>query len=234
MLTKQKVADNIWAIYSDTQPEIGKAFVRFQEYYENATLKGRKDLTIRVIERWWKNTKEAGEEDYYDHWVGFNLPGRVFVELLTSPKFRSGFSLSAWLAEPFNFPRWYPQEDELLTLLSDIPANELVGSYFIGLCKTSTDVLDHEIAHGLYTTNGVYKAEQVYNLSQLPKETYASIRESLISCGYHPHVVHDEIQAYFSTYVETLAEKFETTEYDQYTLPFETTFKKFYNPAPVV
>lgn len=231
MLTKQKVADRIWAIYSDTQPEIGRAFVRFQEYYENAELKGRKDLTVGVIEQWWDATKAPDEEDYYDHWVGFNLPGRVFVEMATSPEFRAGFSLWQFFADASYYPRWHKEEDALLEVLNDIPAAELVDGYFIGLWKDSKEVLNHEIAHGLFTTNGAYKSEQMYNLSKLPKEIYDRIRKDLVDCGYHPEVVHDEIQAYLSTYVDSLAEKFETKDYNQYTAPFENTFLTFYAPT---
>lgn len=230
MLTKKKVANKIWAIYSDTQSEIGKAFVRFQEYYENADLKGRKDLTVQLIERWWKKTKEEDEEDYYDHWVGFNLPGHVIVQLALSPQFRTGFSFSELLTNPQHYPRWHKEEDALLALFDDLPVPEIVESYFIGLWKGSTDVLEHEVAHGLFTTNPAYKSEQLYNLSRLPTNVYEGIRKNLLSCGYHPHVIHDEMQAYLGTYVDTLEEKFETNEYNKYTAPFENTFKTFYCP----
>ena len=232
MLTKTKVVDRVWAINSDSQVEIGKAFIRFQEYYENADLKGRKDLTVREIEKWWERTREAtNAESYYEYWVGFNLPGRVFVELTMSPEFRPGFSLVDFLGNPMAYPRYHDEENELMALLSDLPAAELVDSYFIGLWKDSTDVLEHEIAHGLFTTNAMYKSEQLYNISKLPADIYQRVRKDLISCGYHPHVVHDEIQAYFSTYVECLEEKFETKDYNQYTAPFQATFKKFYTPS---
>ncbi len=52
MLTKVHVANSVYAIYGDTQEEVGKAFVRFQEYYENKDLKGTKNITIRMVEDW--------------------------------------------------------------------------------------------------------------------------------------------------------------------------------------
>lgn len=228
MLTKTLIAPKIWAVYSDTQPEAGRAFVRFQEYYENPDLKGKKDLTIRDVEAWWERTKQEDEKDYYDHWTGFNLPGRIFVELLTSPAFRAGFSVIDFFTDPLNYPRWYGEEDDLLALITDIPVDQIVQSYFIGLSKDSTDVLNHEVAHGLFALNPTYRAEQTYNLSQLPKEIYDRIHDDLISGGYHRDVIHDEIQAYLSTYTDDLANKFETLAFDKHTSAFEKTFSKFY------
>ena len=154
MLTKKKAADHIWIINSDKQEELGKAFIRFQEYYENADLKGRKNLSVYEIHKWWKTTREKGCKDsYYVFWTGFNLPGRIFLELAVSPEFRSGFSLRKFLKNPLWYPRHHKQEDELLALLSDLTLDEIATGYFIGVSKDSTQVLDHEMAHGFYTTN---------------------------------------------------------------------------------
>lgn len=234
MLTKSKVADNIWAVYGDSQQEIGRAFIRFQEYYESTLFKGNKNFTVRDVEYWWKTTKTSDQWSYYDEWIGFNIPGRVIIELLVGSKFRCNFSFTEFIGDPLNFPRYHKEESQLLDLIEDIPAQEIIDSYFIGLWKDSSDVFDHELAHGLFTTNGGYRAEQIYNLSQLPTDIYTSIRHNLLDCGYHSDVIHDEIQAYLSTYVDKIEDMFETTAYNQYTTPFEETFKKFYPTTSVV
>lgn len=229
MLTKKHIADKVWAIYGDTQEEVGKAFVRFQEYYENKDLRGTKDITIRMVEDWWAEECKDQEtcEPYYTYWTGFNIPGKVILTLMTTSEFRAGFNLWAYLIGPRDYPRWHPQEDQLIDLLQDLDVNQINTGYFIGLSKTSTEVLDHELAHALYATNLSYLRDQMYNLSQLPKDIYDKFREDLISCGYHPNVVRDEMQAYLSTYVSTLQNSFDTTDYDIHTPIFEKTFKNY-------
>jgi hypothetical protein len=230
MLTKQNVAENVWVIYSDTQEEIGRAFIRFQEFYENKDLKGTKDITIRQIEDWWAREAKNLEtpEPYYTFWAGFNLPGHVILALLSTSEFRSGFSLWRFIASPKDYPRWHPEEDRFLDLLQDLTVHQILTGYFIGVSKDSTEVFDHELSHALFATNSFYKSEQVYNLSRLPKDVYESFRLELLSNGYHRDVIHDEMQAYFSTYTNDLPE-----EYKQHIGPFIKTFKKFTEPQLV-
>ncbi len=228
MLRKVKIADRIWAIYSDTEEEIGKAFVRFQEYYENKDLKGTKNITVKMIEDWWREDSAVFniDEPYYTFWEGFNLPGKVILTLLATSEFRSGFSLWNWFVEPSNYPRWHKEEDQFIDLLQDLSVDEIIDGYFIGMWKDATEVFDHELAHALYATNPAYKAAQVVNLSKLPNDIYDKLRLDLIESGYHPSVVHDEAQAYLSTYTSTLSGTFETHDYDAFTAPFEETFSR--------
>lgn len=225
MLTKTKVADKVWAIRADTQIEIGKAFIRFQEYYENADLRGRKDLTVRDIEKWWAQTREKDcKEPYYEYWTGFNIPGRIFLELTMSPLFRTGASVKEFFCNLVGFPCFHKEEDQLLALLVDLSVDEIGSSYFIGLSNSSTDVLDHEMAHAFFALDARYKSTQLYNIGKLPPEIYRRIREDLLSVGYHKDVIHDEIQAYLSTYVDTLKDTFDTDDYTVYTQPFIDAF----------
>lgn len=225
MLSKTKLADRVWAVYSDTQPEIGKAFCRFQEYYENSELRGRKDLTVRDIEKWWTKTREDGCADsYYDFWVGFNIPGRIFLELTMSPLFRTGASVKEFFCNLVGFPSFHSEEDQLLALISDLSLDEIQSSYFIGLSKTRDDIVEHELAHAFFSTNAIYKSSQLRNIALLPKDMYESIRNELITMGYHPGVVHDEIQAYMSTDIDNLNNTFDTPDVKQYTPAFVKTY----------
>lgn len=224
MLTKVRLATKVWAIEGETQAEIGKAFIRFQEFYENPVLKGRKDITVPMIESWWKEhrKKEQITDSYYEYWVGFNIPGRVFAQLIINPDFRPAPSLT-----DFFRPRFKRQEDQLLSLIADIPLEELVESYLIGYSTHRNDVVDHELAHAFFSTNRMYKSSQMYNIARLPTPVFDGLRNELVEWGYHPDVVHDEIQAYMSTYVSTLATTFTTPDIDKYTQPFVDTFNTF-------
>jgi hypothetical protein len=230
MLIKKQVAASVWAIYGDTQEEIGKAFIRFQEYYENNTLKGRKDITVPMIEEWWATEcldyAEEDREPYYTFWQGFNIPGKVLLALMSTSEFRSGFSMSKLFADPKHYPRWHPQEDQLIDLLQDLTVDQINDGYFIGLSKDSDDVFDHELAHALFATNRAYQAAQVVNLSKLPPAIYQEMRTDLLNSGYHTSVINDEMQAYLSTYPETLHETFDKDEYTPYTTPFVATFQE--------
>lgn len=229
MLTKQRLAPNVWAVYGETQSEIGKAFVRFQEYYENKDLRGRKDLTVSDIESWWNTQRKADniKDSYYEYWVGFNIPGRVFLELTMSPLFRTGATVKSFFCNLIGFRSFYEQENQLLALIADIPADEILSSYFIGLSTTRDDVLEHELAHAFFTLSPVYRSSQLHNIGCLPKEVYEGVRKELIEWGYHTGVVYDEIQAYMSTYVSTIPTTFDVPGLDKYTQPFVDTFIKF-------
>lgn len=223
MLTKVQIAEKVWAIYSDTQEEIGKAFVRFQEYYENKELKGKTNLTVRDVEEWWAQERVSQEttKPYYQYWSGFNIPGSVILRLLTSSKFRVGFSY---------FPWWYQEEDEFLELLQDLSIEQINAGYFIGLSKTSDNVLDHEVAHALYATNLSYLRDQLDNIHSLPDGVATKLRGFIIDMGYHESVANDELQAYMSTYTDGVEETFGTDEFNQYIPMFEGTFKKYSKP----
>ncbi len=196
MLTKRRVANRVWVIEGDTQVEIAKAFIRFQEFYENPDLQGNFEITVRDVEEWWQQTKQKDDESYYVHWVGFNLPGRVFVEAMTNPYFRPGFSLKRFLTDPFQYPRYHKEEDELLALVCVIPILEIIGSYFIGMWKDSKDVFDHEFAHGLFATNATYRSEQMYNLSKLPKGIYEHIRTQHLDDSHPLEVEYEYVRIY--------------------------------------
>lgn len=218
MLTKERIAQHVWVIYGENETDVSKAFVRFQEYYENKDLKGNKNITTFNIETWWDGYKQSleTEDSYYEYWQGFNLPGKVILDLMRYVNFRG------------DVMRYNRQETELLVLFEDLSIEEISDGYFIGLWKDAEQVLDHEIAHALFSTDQAYMLEQTINIAKLPNNIYTMIRNHLTELGYGANVVHDEIQAYFSTYNDTLGDTFETTAYDTYTTPFVDTFNKFH------
>lgn len=231
MLSKLKVADYIWSITADSQDEIAKAFVRFQEYYENPALRGNKSISVHAVESWWKATRSGShaKDSYYEAWCGFNIPGRIILETMTSSTFRPMWSLKdIWQR------RFWKEEDSLLDIIADLSPEEIGASYFIGTSGTSDDVLDHEIAHGFFSTNNTYKSSQLRNIARLPKDLYKQLRDDLIAMGYHPFVIHDEIQAYLSTYATSLGEVFGCDIYDEYTDAFEKTFESYRSPRSLM
>jgi hypothetical protein len=224
MLTKKKITDRIWIIYGAEVEDVPRGFIRFQEYYENKDLKG-KIVSVQQIEEWWEKTRDVDNTDsYYQYWSGFNIPGSIFAQLIDIPGFHHHKS---------NI-----EENELINLITEIPREELPYSYIIGMWKDSTDVLDHELAHALFGTNSGYKIKQIENVSRLPKDVYNSFSKELLKEGYHRTVLLDEMQAYMSTYTESLKtetkdeliitqSRFETPNLIKHTHPFVEIFKKF-------
>lgn len=228
MLRKEQISSKVWVIYGTEQPDVARAFVRFQEYYENAKLKGERGLVVNDIDKWWEQHRDKDEKElYYTYWVGFNVPGKVILDLIRSCDFRSGFSVTDFLAHPNRYPRWHNDETEFLGLLEDLTVDQINESYFVGMWQESTDVLDHEIAHAFFATISAYKAEQMWNISQFPKDLYKDISGKLIDLGYHPDVINDEVQAYLSSYIDTLSDTFDTDAYNDYVVPFVETLTRY-------
>lgn len=222
MLKLEVVAPRVWAVYGEEQEDAARAFIRFQEYYENPELKNKKDISVPDVEKWWKKAQDKGLKDvYYNAWAGFNIPGRVILECLRSPLFRPKASITDIISA-----RWNKQEDEFLALIENLSPEDIQNGYFVAMWKDSEGVLDHEVAHAFFSTCTPYKAEQVVNIGGLPKDIYDHIATRLKDMGYHGDVVHDEMQAYLSTYVESLDEYF-NDDCKDYTHPFVETFQRY-------
>jgi len=216
MLRLKKHTDLIYSITGKKNIAIAKAFVRFQEYYENPIFKGKKGFTLAQVEKWWD--KENQGEEYYTFWQGFNIPGWVILDIIRTKKF-------------------YPLtrgEKQILKLLEDIPSNVLANSVIIGIGTDIKDAFDHEFAHGLYGTNKDYRRAQLGNVLLMDKQLRALMKAALKDVGYHESVVEDEIHAYMSTYVKTLPSSFpmifskDKMRYiEKHTKPFVRTFKEF-------
>ena len=223
MLAIQQISTKVWAILGEKEEDVARAFIRFQEFYENKDLRGHREITVRQVEEWWnvrRKELDAEDDSYYQYWLGFNLPGKIIFELTRLPYFRS------------HYFQYNEEETEMLFLLEKLTVDEINEGYFIGLWKDSEDVLDHEVAHAYFTTIPAYKVEQLRNVAGLPKDIYEAIKHQLSELGYAPEVINDEIQAYFSTYPESLHETLDTNIYNSYTKPFVETFNKFHTTMP--
>jgi hypothetical protein len=76
------------------------------------------------------------------------------------------------------------------------------NAYIIGADSTESDTFEHEICHGLYTTNKEYK-ELVDEITEtIEWQDYLKFEKNLLDMGYTAAVIPDEIQAYLSTNYE--------------------------------
>jgi hypothetical protein len=73
------------------------------------------------------------------------------------------------------------------------------NAYIIGADSMESDTFEHEICHGLYTTNKEYRELVDEVTISIPFKEYQIFRKNLLDMGYNGIVIDDEIQAYLST-----------------------------------
>lgn len=223
MLKKIEYVPNVYIVYSDSSEEIGRAFIRFSEYYESIKFRGNKHITVKMIEDWWRTTEAGKESSYYDYWEGYNIFGNILLEF--------------WNTESLHPITKY--EQEVFELFADVNDKSMRTANIIAFPTTNNVVIDHEVAHVWFDIDPAYKSSQLYNISRLDKKIYEGLKKSLNEMGYNSTVVLDEIQAYMSTYVDTLNDSFPELEHLDllaHSVPFVTTFKQFepYRPIPKI
>jgi hypothetical protein len=198
---------NIHLLTFENQLDITSTFLRFQEYYESPKFKGE-FFTLEEFKEWYiKNSPkgiETGKFTYYSDWNGFNIP--------------------SYILEPFyknKFKNLSESEKNILNIFKD----EKEPFYIIGVHKQSKlndQVLKHEIAHGLFSTNQYYKKEVLSILSKY--ETELIKQELRLKGGYHEDVLDDEVHAYSLT----SSSKLETKIPRKLTEELKSIYNKYY------
>jgi len=164
--------NSVW-ISADSQEELGRTFIRFQEYYEspNPDFKG-KIFTLGVVRQWY--SVKYGADTYHHDWTGFNFPSRILLP------FKQG------LFDPLT-----SEEIELLNLFKYRHDN----FYIMGAQNDAT--LRHELSHALYDSNEKYKNE-IDSYIKKNKKGLAKTRQYILDKGYAEEVLNDELQAYIT------------------------------------
>jgi hypothetical protein len=167
---KSQPYNSVW-ISADSQEELGRTFIRFQEYYEspNPDFRG-KIFTLGVVRQWY--SIKYGADTYHHDWTGFNFPSRILLP------FKQG------LFDPLT-----SEEIELLNLFKYRHDN----FYIMGAQNSAT--LRHELSHALYDSNEKYRNE-IDSYIKKNKRGLAKTRKYILDKGYAEEVINDEIQAY--------------------------------------
>ena len=169
---KSQPYNSVW-ISADSQEELGRTFIRFQEYYEspNPDFRG-KIFTLGVVRQWY--SVKYGGDTYHHDWTGFNFPSRILLP------FKQG------LFDPLT-----SEEIELLNLFKYRHDN----FYIMGAQNNAT--LRHELSHALYDSNEKYRNE-IDSYIKKNKRGLAKTRKYILDKGYAEEVINDEIQAYIT------------------------------------
>ena len=169
----KNISKNIFLLVFENQKEITSTFLRFQEHFESPEFRG-KIFTLKEYKEWY--SKINGDFTYYSDWNGFNIPSYVL--------------------KPFYDGKFDPlskKEEQVLELFKDRGGD----FYIIGIHKNMeemSNLLTHELAHGLFYTNKKYRESTIQIVSGFDLENIKT--ELRAKGGYHEDVLIDEIQAY--------------------------------------
>jgi hypothetical protein len=177
-----KLKENLFQVDFDTQRELTRTMLRFQEFYESPKFRGRA-FSLREFKEWYR--KENGVFNYYSYWEGFNFPDYIVND------FRFG-----------KFKYLTKREMDLLKILPIGFKYYVIGTFNGG----DNDVIEHELCHAEFYINSNYAKEVTDLILSYKKETLP-LREFLSKEGYHDGVHIDEINAYLVIDKEFLLEK---------------------------
>lgn len=168
-----EAGEGIYLFLGKTPADLGRPFMRLQEYYESPSkLFRRRFFTAAKFEAWYRRYMGHGEFSYFRDFNGYNVPGNVFeaffclyADSLTSP------------------------ELELLRMLG-----KPTGRYYvIGANEKSASTVDHELSHAFFY---LYPAYRSAVLALTEDFDLAGVRRHLRASMYAPDVMDDEVAAY--------------------------------------
>lgn len=164
-----------WPIYHllfENQYQITSTFMRFQEYYESPKF-ADKIFSWEEFMDWYAG--KYGNFTYLQDRSGFNIPR----EILT-PFYRGEFN-------PLT-----KKEKLFLRRFKNVRG----AFYIIGTIQNKEGYLEHELVHGLYYIDIIYRIKVQEALRMF--DTYP-IRRALMNLGYGKSTLRDEINAYAIT-----------------------------------
>jgi hypothetical protein len=190
MMTLTEITPKIIQVHFPVRALACAVMLRFQEHYESPFFRG-KTFTRGEFRAWYpSNSSPVNEFSYYFDWSGFNFPSKT-LEAFTSGGFRSLHS----------------GERALLGLLKPYQARGdfyVIGTSGDASVARNRDTIDHEIRHGLFSTDKIYRRE---SLRIIKGANLSPIRRFLKDSGYHPSVFRDEYQAYLGGDLRELSER---------------------------
>jgi hypothetical protein len=183
---------HIYVLTFETRYELCMSMVRFQEFYESDSTAFRgKYFTLEQYMDYWAKKFGKGEFTYTKTWNGFNVPGSVFFEWFQM------FGIEVRSREQ----RVLDAIDELMNKegVQDIGEVYIIATHRQECDEDRDDIIEHEVAHALYTLYPQYRKECLSLLRGIAKNSRANAKKTLTKMGYGRPVHNDEMQAYFST-----------------------------------
>jgi len=185
----KEVKPNIFAVIIPDKYDRAMTFCRVQEFYESPSKEFRgKNFSIWEYMKWYSVEYERGFS-YSNDWDGFNVPLKTAINCFSKLKKKE---------TPYDDV----MEEIVLRIEQMMFAKRGVrdyNAYIIGAADVIGDTFEHEVRHGLYSTNMEYMKSADEIVSSIDIEDYKTFKSNLIEMGYTEEVIYDEIQAYLST-----------------------------------
>ncbi len=188
--TIEKVKDRVFAVVIPDDYARAMTFLRVQEYYESPSheFRGRDFDIWRYIE--WYSRDRDGSFSYASDWGGFNIPLQAAMDC-----YRGVAAMPCeWKSH------WDGRMSSIVDRVSSmIPEGERhLPAYIIGSADVVGPTFKHEVAHGLYHTDPVYRGLVDEITAGIDPTHMESFRSNLLSMGYTEGVIMDEVQAYLT------------------------------------
>jgi hypothetical protein len=211
----EHITNDIVKLVFTNQREAASAMIRFQEYYESPVEEIRgKIFTLGYLKSLYSKRPRARAGAF------------TYIEGLTYTGDYNGFNIPSKVLKPFVQGLFDPltlQEQEIVELFR----YRTDTFYIIAVHEDHEDgeeyTLDHEIAHGLFTTDKTYREAVVKTLRPLMQtEHYKNLKEMLRDWGYvdNPFIMCDETHAYLGVDGDWLSE-FKRDDLNKFSIPVD-------------
>ncbi len=188
----KEVLPKVFCVFFEDNFDMSMTFMRAQEFYESSN-KDFRGKTFTLIEhmRYYSKKFGKGSYTYTNDYVGFNLPSSVLYDTRFVYSDRNDYDVE--------------REQITFTIEEKLKSKELEPDFYLIAVMNDNKQetkrgLIHEMAHGLFYTNHLYRQEMVKLIAErVDDKTYSKFRKILLKHGYGPNVILDEMQAYLST-----------------------------------
>ena len=202
----------IFAVVIKNDKLRARVFMRYQEFYESDSDSFRgKGFKWQDYTKFYKEKTKNDIFTYHEDWAGYNVPCT---------------SIESCIAKipDMNF------YDLIMFSVVDTIKSKVGGDnyYLIGIDQSTGDdpsLIFHEVAHGLWFVNPIYKTKQFRNIERMEPRVRNVVAKKITGMGYGENVVDDEIQAYLSTGIGD--EMTRIKDIKQAQLPFKETFDSY-------
>lgn len=193
----------------NTRYELCSAFMRMQEHYESDIncIKGQYFTLEKYMDEY---AKKNGGFSYTMDWSGFNIPSKSFFDFYI--KFMNDLLEKEKILIDSIISRLYTA-DQLSNLIKSDNPSTVIEFYIIGSykeCPRQASVIQHEIAHALYSMDEDYAYHSDVTCAVIPYRD--DIIKVLKEWGYADAVINDEVQAYVRTNCKGDWEHFPTVD----------------------
>ena len=212
----REIVSGVYAVKIQDPYERAMLFLRSQEFYESPIPEIRnKHINIFESMNMYRKWMKKDYFSYTEDWIGFNIPGNI-VEKCTKHVLKPS---NAHMSTPYDFI----MRDIIKQIRKEIGCKKF---YLIGVNRFKSNLMDHELAHGLYYIDSNYRKACLELIEEsIPKKSYESLKKTLIKMGYTESVIDDEIQAYLSTGIYPQMKKIKDIK--EISKIFKKNFKKY-------